>query len=171
MLSTALLLAASIVVGQAEKEQIPKETIAELGRLVGTWKMVGEEGKDSYTAIYKNEWASGRFALQMRCDWSGTWVGNGIGFLAWDGVKKEFFGPEAYDDGTVCRLQYSIKSPGVWVGETQNSLAGKGAYRANIRLEFTDADHYTWTATHATLNGQAYPDMKLTFARKVTYPD
>lgn len=84
MLSTALLLAASIVVGQAEKEQIPKETIAELGRLVGTWKMVGEEGKDSYTAIYKNEWASGR--LCFRCGAIGLVPGWGMESVSWRGM-------------------------------------------------------------------------------------
>jgi hypothetical protein len=165
MLTTSLVLAASLVVGQTNDEKVPEDVMKELNRLAGTWVMTGEEGSDTYKAKYTNELASGRYAVRMRCVWSGAWQGEGLGFVAWDGIRKELFGPEAYEDGSVCRLVYKIESPGVWVGATQNSLIGKGKYEAKIRLEFSDATHYTWTATKATLNGQPQPDMKLKFTR------
>ena len=163
--SAILVLATSTVMGQVEKKQIPEATVKEFGRLVGTWTMIGEEGNDTYKAVYKNEWVTGKYAVRLECEWSGAWEGRGTGFLSWDCVRKELFGPEAYDDGSVIRLRYKILSPGIWVGETANSLAGKGALTAKVRLEFKDEDHYTWTATEATLNGEPQPDMILKFER------
>jgi hypothetical protein len=165
MFSTAFLLAASMVVGQAEKANVPDDAIEELSRLIGTWQMTGKEGSDIFMAKCTNEWAPGQYGIRLQCTWSGAWEGRGFGFVAWDNVKKELFGPEAYEDGSVCRLHYNIRSPGVWEGETHNSLGGKGEYKAEIRLEFKNADHYTWSAKKATLNGQPYPDMELEFKR------
>ena len=165
MLSTAVLMTASLVVGQAEREQIPTEAITELSRFVGVWEMVGEEGDDSYKAEYHFEPVKGNYALRFQCRWSGAWEGRGFGMMAWDGSKKEIFSPEGYDDGSICRLHYRIEKPGVLIGETQNSLANKGEYKARIRLKFEDKDCYTWTATEATLDGEAQPDMTLRFTR------
>lgn len=165
MFSAALFLAASMAVGQAEKAVVPDGAIEELGRLVGTWQMTGKEGNDTFTAEYNNAWAPGKFAVRLQLAWSGAWQGRGIGFVAWDNVRQELFGPEAYDDGTVASLYYKIKSPGVWEGTIRNSLAGKGEYKAEIRAEFKGADHYTWAARNATLNGKPYPDMELKFNR------
>ena len=165
MLSTTLLLAASMVVGQADKEQIPTEAITELCRFVGVWEMVGEEGNDSYKAEYHFEPVKGNYALRFQCRWFGAWEGRGFGMMAWDCSKKGVFSPEAYDDGSMGRLHYRIAEPGVLIGETHNSLASKGEYKAKIRLKFEDEDCYTWTATEATLNGEAQPDMTLRFTR------
>ena len=165
MVSTAFLLAASMVVGQADKSTVPDDIIAELGRLVGTWQMTGKEGDDTFMAEYRHEWTPGKYAVRFQSTWSGAWQGRGFGFVAWDNVKKELFGPEAYEDGSVCILRQKIKSPGVWEGETRNSLALKGEYKAEIRSEFKNADHFTWSATNATLNGQPIPDMELEFKR------
>ena len=165
MLSTAVLMAASMIVGQTEREHIPKEAIAELGRLVGTWEMTGKEGGENFKAEYHIEWAEGRCGLLLQCRWFRDSEARGLGMLAWDDSKKGIFQPEAYDDGSISRLNYTQFAPDVWAGEAHNTVVGKGEYKASIKLEFADKDHFSWTATKASLNGNPQSDMELKFTR------
>lgn len=67
MLSTAFLLATSMVVGQAEQQEvtIPKEAMKALEDSVGRSVGEGKWNGDAYEAVFEGEWAPGKLCVKV----------------------------------------------------------------------------------------------------------
>jgi hypothetical protein len=141
------VIAASAVVGQAETT-LPQEVVNEFSNLIGDWKMTGTEGDKAYKAKYSMKWVPGKYAYVSEMFWSGPdSEGPGRGLVGWDASSKEIVVLEAWSDGFLGSIRYTIKSQGVLEGPITMSTAAGGKYKANARMEMKDEDTWVYTAT------------------------
>ena len=110
MLSSALLLAASMVVGQAQAST-PKEHLKDLKPLIGSWVYegplhdeapgLGDEGDTMFSSI-TYRWILDRNAIQI--DWltkiNGNKVDAGRSLIGWDETKRSIMEWAVTTDGS-----------------------------------------------------------------------
>jgi hypothetical protein len=168
MLSTAVLLTASMVVGQAEDINVPKKVLAEFDYLVGDWTYSGEDGDDAVKGTFSVKWAPGKHAILIEMSWTDpdhTAMGTGID--GWDVAKERITTLEFWSDGWSHYREYSIKSVGVWHSDVWNGVTDEGK-RITGRgiVERKGPNEFVWRSEKTTLDGKPGPNTLITFKRK-----
>ena len=114
MLSGAVLLAASIVVGQATEPNIPKEVVESLGYYVGEWKSERTENGQVHTSQFTTEWVPGKYCTIIRGKVQSPDGGMQSTLLSgWDALTKEVVDYSYGSDGSQSMERWKIVSPTV----------------------------------------------------------
>jgi hypothetical protein len=148
MVSTALLMVASMVAGQAgQAEQaaltVPQDVMRELQSFVGTWKAQVKPGDKQVNIEYTFKIADNGVSLYYTIrSTEPAEVKKASGIAGWDGVKGELVIAEFSEDGSHALIHLQRKIPGkLWEGIIESSdaksmVTGRGKWT----LEMPAAD-------------------------------
>ena len=158
MLSSTLLLVASMVVGQGEQKApsvMPPEVLKELQTLSGEWNLeMTLDGK-----VQKTTWI-GRWAPERHCQ-VGRVTGDGVQANTLTGYDKStntITELAFYANGDYYLFRYRVVSPGLWEGEGVGIDRGK-AFTEKLELKRNGRDEFTWKATDFVLGGEKQADL------------
>ena len=147
MFSTALLLAASMVVGQAEGNAIPPDISKELDSLTGTWEVTGTFKGNKIEGTWSARWAPGKHCLMRRSSLSGTPRAKdrviGIGVIGWDGATETITEQVFNDDNTSALVRWKVLPSGDWEGEVSGFREGQ-KFVANVKMKKSVAEEITY---------------------------
>ena len=130
MLSSGLLVLASIVFAQAEVK-LPPAISAELEYLTGSWQTEGLFGGRPSKGEFRGEWAPGKFCvvLQAKSD-----QGLATGIAGWDPATNEVIETWYNERLEKVELRYKVASNTVKEGtllvHSPNGQTGKGTVRS-----------------------------------------
>ena len=148
MLSTAFLLAASMVVGQAEAANLPDEFVKQCNYYLGEWATEAEiEGK-LYRGTWTVEWSPEKACLVTH--WSAetpTGPGKGTRIQGWDAATKKVLVVDFGENGGSSIERYTILSDRIDEGTILRSKADGSTHNATARTDRMEQDHFTWTVT------------------------
>ena len=170
MLNAALLLAASIVVGQAESAQatfLPKEVVASYQYLMGTWKTQGRIGEERSEGEVSFRWAPGRFSYVLTGFLSSSkpgepdqqWTGLG----GYDPVKKQTIEKIFWSDGSHYTLYFDTSTPVRNKGSITGELTGMEhgqEFQAKISVERKGPEEFVYGSQ--TADGRTF---EVTFSK------
>jgi hypothetical protein len=141
MLSTAFLLAVSMVVGQAEGD-MPENVRAAMRYLARTWHVEGNDNGKAFTATFTARWAPAKNCLTatFKSD-----TENATGISGRDPSTNDLVETLYLADGTRIENRYSHFSERVWEGTAIVQYPSGKIEKPSIRLE-KDADGYTFTS-------------------------
>ena len=126
MLSTTLLLAASMVVGQAEESKIPQEVLKQLKYMEGTWEVVGNVENEEVRGIWSARWAPGKHCLLRRSEHE---IGGesviGVGVIGWDGVTETITEQVFFSNNGSALLRWKVLPSGNLEGEISSYREGQ----------------------------------------------
>lgn len=163
----AVVVAASVVVGQANEPGVPTKILKELEYVVGDWSYEGkEDGKVVYSGTWSVRWAPGKHCV------IGSWSGKGLegmvqgtGVMGWDVAKKQIVQFSLSSLGEHAMDRYTVTSSTQWEGES-TGVNNKGKpITSKLRLE-KKANEFTWTLTARTEGGESQADRVFRFRRK-----
>jgi hypothetical protein len=170
MLSTALLLAGSMVVGQSENTapKVPADALRQFEQLLGDWKVEGKVNDAAVKATYSAKWAPGKHMIICTMTWSGPeGYSVGTGINGWDGAEKQIVTSEFWSDGWSHHRRFRIASPTLWESTESKGVTGDNKRLAGkARLMFSGPDKLTWTSS-SKIEGEASEEqVVLHFQRK-----
>ena len=168
MLSTAFLLAAYMVVGQAGDVNVPKEVLSEFQFLVGDWEYTGESQEGAVKGTLSGKWASGEHAILFEMSWTDrNHTTLGTGMHGWDAADKKLVALEFWSDGWSHFRRFTIKSPGVWQSDEWRGVDGKGQRVTGIAIvERQGPNKFNWRSENSTIGGEPVRETNITFVRK-----
>jgi hypothetical protein len=168
----AIVLAASVVAGEAKEVKIPKEALAELDYFVGTWNVIeaSDQGK-TIKATWHFEWAEGRPCIRCTQTWSdpkGTDVGAGI--WGYNVARKQMLYVQFYASGSHAVMRYSECSGPTWKGRmTGVTDSGEATKPVEISLEKKSPILFIWRAAETvTASGEKLPAQEAHFQKVET---
>ena len=129
MLCTGLLLAASMVVGQAEAKMgggVPKQVLAEMSFLVGQWKTEGVYNGEKFTGTYSAAWNPGKNCLILNTEYAGM---KSTGISGWNPRTNEIVETWYRPDGLVSIQRFTAISDSKWKG-TASVIEASGERKA-----------------------------------------
>lgn len=143
MLTTSLLVAASLVMGQADDGSPLPEEIAKMYECqMGTWKIEGSVGEDTATARWSCRWARGKHCYFITCsadsvDEEGV-VHKMAAIGGYDSTKQQTIEKIFWSNDRHYTIRYDVSSPilevGVYKGEIECVEKGK-TYTAPVNVE------------------------------------
>jgi hypothetical protein len=168
MLSTAFLLAASMVLGQADGDDSDQKHVQELSWLIGRWEgqFVLPEGIPDLGppgSIVSDEqslkWILNKRFIQYnftsRID--GEVASEGMELIGWDASSEQlrhwFFGSTGIHGSGVWR-----RDGEAWVLDWSGTTPDKTAYSGSSVHRLLNQNTYTWQMTKLTKNGKKLPD-------------
>lgn len=177
MISTTLLLAASVVVGQARDTSSHPE-LKGLEPLIGSWKYEGtlhddvpglaEKGAE-ITAVNTFRWILRGKAIQL--DWStkidGQLAGTGRALLGWDGTTNKIMEWALTDKGN--HSGQWKRQGDQWI-YTSAGMGPEGKTAASIVYTDIGSDSYTFQARDRVYGEAKLPDMKTYVFKRVENP-
>lgn len=170
MLSTAILLAASIV-GQAEQVKIkfamPEETLSFFSYFVGEWRMEGKSpwGPVSGTIIWK--WAEGKHCITYESLWTdagGTVRASAL--CGWDPLKRQLVETEYWTDNSINTLRYSKTNDRLWEGTMLGVDDAGRAMTGRIAYEIKSPTHLIFRATDFKVDEKPVNDVEIKYFKK-----
>ena len=146
MLSTALLLAASMVVGQAEPK-MPEDVQAAMQYLVGEWTVEGNINGESFTLSMSYCWAPGKHCLILTAtnDSENALRNSGTGIIGRDPSTNELVETTYLHSGVRLEHRFSHISVAVWEGTGSVQNPSGTTTNSTLRLEKA-TDEYSLTS-------------------------
>ena len=141
MFSTAFLLAASMVVGQADDDAADNVRAA-MRYLVGTWAVEGNDNGNSFTATFTARWAPAKNCLTVTFK---SDTENATGISGRDPATNDLVETLYLADDTRIENRYSYISEKVWEGTAIVQDRSGKTDKPAIRLEKNEAG-YTFTS-------------------------
>jgi hypothetical protein len=174
MLSTAMLLVTSMVVGQPETG---RDSLNELGAIfLGDWsgqtkspfdlEGVCRKG-DKIDILRSTEWVLDKLALVRKSTYQidGKQVAQGVSLITWIAPKKQI--RAFYTDSIGSTIQSTWRKRGdSWVCQDRG-VAGDGRkLSSRVVVKFDEeGDRYTAITTERILGGEELPETKITYSR------
>lgn len=158
MLTSALLLAASMVGAQAEAKApsvLPSEVLKELQGLSGEWSFELTRGDQVEKVTWTWRWAPERHCLIGRLASDDAQANSLMGY---DKSTERITDLAFFTNGDYYLFRYRIVSPGVWQGEGVGIDQGK-AFTEKLELKRSGRDEFTWKATDFVLGGEKQADL------------
>ena len=141
MLSTAFLLAASMVVGQAE-DDAADDVRAAMRYLAGTWAVEGNDNGNYFAATFTARWAPAKNCLTVTFK---SATENATGISGRDPSTNDLVETLYLADDTRIENRYSHISETVWEGTAIVQDRSGKTDKPAIRLE-KNTDGYTFTS-------------------------
>ncbi len=163
----ALLVAASVVFGQAEakKPVLPEKIAQQLQFFVGEWNVEGEVAGAALKGRWSTRWSPKKHCLVINYPLSiddQQIQGNGV--FGWDTETEELMTFMFYSNGVLEICRYKLVSPGVLKGTFAGSAQGK-PYKAECELRTNGADEWTFTTKRNIVGGKEEKELLVRFAR------
>lgn len=158
MLGTALLLAASMVVGQGEQKApsvLPPKVLKELQGLSGEWSFELTRGDQVEKVTWIWRWAPERHCLIGRMASEDAQANSLMGY---DKSTEQINDLAFYNNGDYFLFRYRIVSPGLWQGEGVGIDGGK-PFSEKLEFRRSGRDEFTWKATDFVLGGEKQTDL------------
>jgi hypothetical protein len=166
MLSTAVLLTASMVVGQVEETSpIPKDLIEDMKSATGTWAVEITSGGKTQKGK-----AVIRLTPDGQCMIANVTVKSGgtktsYNFLSgWDSSTGGFTDQGINSEGEVWTTRWSGLSSTVSEGEHVGTLGGKKT-KAKVKMERKSPDEIVVTISERTKGEETMPDTTILYRR------
>ena len=167
MLSTAFLLAASMVVGQAEEKPsaLPDLIAKELQFFVGSWTSEGTVQGMPMKGRLDVRWSSGGHCLV--CDFrlrleDERIQGNAV--WGWDSASEELLWTAFYSNNVLEINRQQVKSPGMYRGTFSGSAFGK-SYEAEGETDRRGPDEWTFSTKKHLSEGEPTEGINVRFTR------
>jgi hypothetical protein len=164
MLSTAFLLATSMVVGQAEETSapaMPKEVRSAIEFMAGEWESKTNFGDEKLEGRSYRKWSPDRTCLLMHGESERS---KATGITGWDAAAKQVVETWYNSIGERVELRYNIVSDTVWEGTATVQFPGEEESKGTIRLERDGDNAFTFTAS--------MPDLEVeSGARRIRKPE
>ena len=169
MLSALILLAASMVVGQAEqvKVAVPQEVLSFFGNFVGEWRMEGVALEGTMSGVNTWKWAEGKHCLTYDTVWKeagGT--ARALAICGWDSAKKQLVETEYWTGGGTNTLRYSKINDALWKGTMSGVEADGKELTGTIAYEIKSPTHLVFRATDVKVGGKPSKDIEISYFKK-----
>ena len=161
MLSTSLLLAASMVVGQ-----LPDQAVNELSYYVGEWDFQWTVDGVEYSGKWFVKWAPDKSCLVSH--WksvNANGPASGQKITSWDVAKTQVIDLDCGSTGAHSFSRGSKAADNLWNGEITGATSDGKTSMCKYELK-QEADKFTWTRTERKEGGEPQPDLIFVF-RKV----
>ena len=166
MLSTAIVMAASMVMAQPTEPNIPKEVLTSMGYYVGKWK--GEGNEDGAVLRYQltTKWAPGKHCtiLNIRMK-TPDGVVRGTLVSGWDALKREVVDVSYMSDGSHSVERWKIASPTVEEATSTGVSASGKPTKATFRIEKRGPDEFILKVTDRVEGDEQKPDIVIEYTR------
>jgi hypothetical protein len=166
MLSLAsVVLAASVVLGQAEKVKIPPTILKSLEYYVGEWTYEYEEEGVITKGSMSVTWAPGKqctIGNSLETTKKGSWQSTLVS--GWDALKNQIVDTGYGADGSTMTDRWTIKSPTLEESDGIGVSPESAVATRKLQIE-KKPDEFTWTASHRTEGDKALPDLTIVFHR------
>jgi hypothetical protein len=169
MLSTSILLAASMVVGQAEqvKVAVPQEVLSFFGYFVGEWRMEGVALDGAVSGVNTWKWAEAKHCLTYDSLWkdkNGT--AHALAICGWDPAKKQLVETEYWTGGGTNTLRYSKISDALWEGTMSGVESDGKELTGKIAYEIKSPTHLVFRATDVKVGGEPRKNVEINYFKK-----
>ena len=166
MLSTALLMATSMVMAQPSEPNIPKEILASMEYFVGKWKGEGNEGGTVVREQVTGRWAPGKHCtiLNARSRTPNGFVQVTL-LSGWDALHKEVVDFSYGSDGSHSIERWKIASPTVEEATSAGVSASGKPTKAVFRIEKRSQDEFILKITERVEGDQRKPDIVIEYTR------
>jgi hypothetical protein len=143
MLTTSLVLAVSMVVGQAEPT-MPEDFQAAMQYLVGKWAVEGNINDEAFTLTMTYCWAPGKHCLILNATSDGERAlrNSGTGIIGRDPSTNELVETAYLHNGVRLEHRFSHISGAVWEGTGSAQNPSGSTTNSTLRLEKT-SDEYS----------------------------
>ena len=152
MLSTAFLLAASMVVGQAETASpLPQDIAAHFQYLIGNWHVEGKVGDTVVQGTYSVRWAPGRHCVMV------TWTPDPdqpeeatvhiSGVIGYDWASKRTIEKTFASNGDHYTISYVVSTPVRARGTINGELTcgnKEKQHQCQVKIERKGREEYTY---------------------------
>jgi hypothetical protein len=167
MLSNAVLvLAAAMVVGPADKPNLPEEAKKAIGYYVGNWRGEWTENGEMYVNELSVKWVEGKHCTVLTSTTtSPKGVSHGTLLSGWDAVNKEIVDCSFESDGSHSIERWKIVSPTVEEAKSTGVSAQGRPMEAAFRIQKKDKDKFTITVTNRKEGGQSKPDLTVEYVK------
>ena len=142
MFSTAFLLAASMVVGQAEPK-VPEDFQAAMQYLVGEWIVEGNINGEGFTLTMTYSWAPGKHCLILTAtnDNENALRNSGTGIIGRDPSTNELVETAYLHSGVRLEHRFSRISGAAWEGTGSVQNPSGSTTNSTLRLEKATAEY------------------------------
>lgn len=169
--ASALMVAASLTLGQADGMPSNYEHLKDLDYLVGQWKAEGTAPDGSeYTVLRSYKWILNKNFLSdelvVRVGDRQVWAF--MGLFGWDPSEKKIKSWSANASGGLGQATWTKDGDG-GTGEYSGITAGGQEVSAKHTIAATDEDAFTYSISDLKIGDNTPPDMKFDFTR--TKPD
>jgi hypothetical protein len=152
MFSTAFLLAASMVVGQAEAASpLPQDVAAHFQYLIGNWHVEGKVGDTIVQGTYSVRWAPGRHCLLV------TWTpdqdqpkegsAHMSGVIGYDWASNQTIENNFWSNGDHYTIRYDVSTPVRARGTINGELtcgSKEKQHQCQVKIERKGREEYTY---------------------------
>jgi hypothetical protein len=160
------------LVSQALAQGMPDHVRGALGKLVGHWQMVLEDGDKKAVSEIDIKWANDKSVILFT--WKGTDFTSGrktssTGIIGWDAVRQVVVEHEIGADGSTFHGTHHIAKDGTWVSPHEGSMVVDGKpvfFESHRKIVFVSKDKWIITGTNWTLGEEPSDDGVGEFTRK-----
>ena len=148
MLSAAMFLAASMMLGQADGANVPDEFVRQCKYYLGEWASEVEVDGKVYRGTLTVTWSQDKACVLVL--WAAetpTGRGSGTRVQGWDASTKEVLVVDFGKDGGSSIERYKIISDRIDEGKISRVDAEGSLHKATAHTDRMDQDHFTWTVT------------------------
>lgn len=165
MLST-VLLAASMVAGQADNPNVPEDAIKAIGYYVGDWRSEWTEDGEKCVDEFRVKWVRGRYCTIL----TGTAkkpesVSQSTLLSGWDALNKEIVDFSYASDGSHSIERWKILSPTVEEAQSTGVNAQGQPTESVFRIEKKTQDAFILKITNRKEGGESKPDLVFEYNR------
>ena len=166
MLSTALLMATSMVMAQPAEPNVPKEILAAMDYYVGKWKGEGNEAGVPLKLQITTRWAPGKHCTIMNGRIrTSEGVVKGTLLSGWDAQNKQVVDYSYGSDGSFGIERWTIASPKVEEATSTGVSASGKSTRAVFRIEKRSPDEFLLKITERVEGDARKPDIVIEYTR------
>jgi hypothetical protein len=169
----AILLTASMVVGQTETETsnaVPQQVLNQFDSMVGDWIITGAaKGGGTVEATMEVKWAPGKHMLFWNCVWKSPEIeALGSGIFGWEPLEKQVHMSEFWTAGGFHHRHFKVKSDKLWVGEEFSGTSiDMKPVRQKISFDFIGPDKMVLKTWDYEVDGKKVDgEFEITFTRK-----
>jgi hypothetical protein len=170
MLSSALLLVASIVAAQADEPNIPKDAIKAIGYYVGDWRAERTEDGEKRVDEFTVKWVRGQYCtILTSTTTTPKGVSKGTLLSGWDALNKEIVDFSYGSDGSHSIERWKVVSSTVEEATSIGVNADGKRTTAAFRIEKKDRSNFTLTIADCKEGGESKPDLVINY-KKIEKP-
>ena len=169
--ASALMVAASLTLGQTDGMPSNYEQLKDLEYFVGQWKAEGT-GPDgsAFTVLRSCKWMLNKNFLSdelvIRVGDRQVWAS--MGLFGWDPSEKKIKSWSANSDGGLGQVTWTKEGDG-GIGEYSGMTASGQEVSAKLAIAAADEDAFTYRISDLKVGDNTVPEMKFDFTR--TKPD
>ena len=166
MLSTAFVMAASMVMGQPMEPNIPKDVLTSMDYYVGKWKGEGNDDGAALKIQFTTRWVPGKHCTIMNSrSKTPDGVVQGTLVSGWDALNKEVVDVSYGADGSSSVERWKIASPTVEEATSTGVNASGKPTKATFRIERRGPDEFILKITGRVEGDEKKPDLVMEYVR------